>query len=181
MNYYIADLHLGHANIIKHSKRPFDNVLEMDKVLIENWNRVITDKDDVYILGDLAFRSHHDDTKQYLFQLKGKKHLIVGNHDDTIVKNRDLREFFVEIRDYKEISDNGYKIVLCHYPLVEWNGYYRNTLHFYGHIHNNDENATSKYMKTVENAYNVGADVIGFTPRTFSEIVNIEKLRSRER
>lgn len=38
MNFYIADMHLGHKNVLKFDNRPFLSVSEMDKVLIENWN-----------------------------------------------------------------------------------------------------------------------------------------------
>ena len=41
--FYIADLHLGHSNIIRLSKRPFNNVAEMDNALIDNWNKVVSD------------------------------------------------------------------------------------------------------------------------------------------
>lgn len=51
------------------------------------------------------------------------------------------------------------------------NGYYRNVLHFYGHIHNNFDNETNQYISKVKNAYNVGVDIIGFMPRTLGEIL----------
>ena len=38
MNLYISDLHLGHANVIKFDGRPFADVDEMDRMLIEMWN-----------------------------------------------------------------------------------------------------------------------------------------------
>ena len=38
MNYYIADPHFGHANVIRFSDRPFADVDEMNRCLIENWN-----------------------------------------------------------------------------------------------------------------------------------------------
>ena len=52
MNYYIADLHLGHNNIRRMSNRPFTTIEEMDKTIIRNWNSRVSDNDDVYILGD---------------------------------------------------------------------------------------------------------------------------------
>lgn len=174
MNYYIADLHLGHDNIIKLSNRPFDNVEEMNETLLQNWNSVVTPEDDVYILGDMCYKMHHDNALHYISQLKGKKHLILGNHDDVILNNADLRRYFEEITPYKEIVDNDAKIVLCHYPMVEWNGYYNGALHFYGHVHNTFKNETTKYITSIRNAYNVGADIIGFTPRTLTEIINCD-------
>ena len=171
MNYYIADTHFGHYNILKHSKRPFTSVEEMDEAIIKNWNDVVTDNDDVYILGDFCFKSKNPE--MYLKQLKGKLHLIIGNHDGVILKNRRLREYFVEIKDILTITDKGKRIVLCHYPLCEWPGYFRDTLHFYGHIHNNEENMSFKIMKTIPNAYNVGVDIIGFAPQTVDQITRV--------
>ena len=171
MNYYIADMHLGHDNIRRLSNRPFNSVEEMDKTLIDNWNKVITNDDDVYILGDFSYKG--GDPVKYLKQLKGKKHLIVGNHDGCILKPKDnaARKCFVEIKDIVTVNDNGTQIVLCHYPIVEWNGYYRSTLHFYGHVHNTFRNETTVYASNMKNAYNVGADIIGFTPKTLQQII----------
>ena len=57
MNYYISDLHFGHANVIRHDARPFADVGEMDRVLIERWNAVVGEDDDVYVVGDFCYRS----------------------------------------------------------------------------------------------------------------------------
>lgn len=50
-NFYIADMHLGHANIIGFDHRPFADVEEMDRTLIDNWNAAVEEKDNIYILG----------------------------------------------------------------------------------------------------------------------------------
>jgi calcineurin-like phosphoesterase family protein len=71
MNYYIADTHFGHANIIHLCNRPFQNVDEMDDALIKNWNSRVTKKDTVYILGDFAFKSKSP--LEYFNQLNGRK------------------------------------------------------------------------------------------------------------
>jgi len=55
MNYYISDTHFGHANIIGFDKRPFQNTLEMEEKIIENWNKRVTKDDVVYILGDFCW------------------------------------------------------------------------------------------------------------------------------
>lgn len=169
MNYYIADTHFGHENILRMSNRPFKTIAEMDKTIIDNWNNRVNDGDDVYILGDFSYKCK--DPLLYLKQLKGHKHLIVGNHDNKLIKNPESKKLFVEIVDMKMVNDNGTQIVCCHYPLVEWNGYYRNVLHFYGHIHNNFENETNQYISQIKNAYNVGVDIIGFSPKTVLEIL----------
>lgn len=167
MKYYISDLHLGHENIIKLCNRPFRNVTEMDEMLIENWNSVVTETDEVYILGDFNFKSSGSGAN-YLKRLNGKKFLITGNHDNVTPEMRSLCEW---VGSYKEIHDGDTKIVLFHYPMVEWNGYFRGTLHFYGHIHNSFDNGAYKAMKKIPNAYNVGADILDFKPRTKEEVI----------
>ena len=173
MNYYIADTHFGHANIIKLSNRPFTSVEEMDGTIIKNWNSRVTNSDDVYILGDFAYKG--EEPVKYLKQLNGHKHLILGNHDGKIRKAQHIySRYFDEIVDLRTVNDNGTQIVCFHYPMVEWNGYYRDTLHFYGHLHNTVHNETTQYAMKMKNAYNVGADILGYTPRTLEEIIAIK-------
>ena len=44
---YLADMHFDHADIIPYDNRPFDSVQEMNEALIGNWNRVVTDPQDL--------------------------------------------------------------------------------------------------------------------------------------
>lgn len=174
MNFYISDLHLGHYNIIRLSKRPFKTAEEMDEAIIANWNSVVGPDDHVYIGGDFSFKSGKN-PKQYLDRLNGHKHLIIGNHDTSLLKDPVCRRCFDEIKDRVEISDGNNRIVIDHYPLVEWNGFFRGTVHFYGHIHNNVENTTYNIIKQIPGAYNIGADILGFTPRTFEQVIQINR------
>lgn len=54
--WFTADTHFGHSNIITHCSRPFASVDEMDRCLTANWNAVVQPDDDVYVVGDFAFR-----------------------------------------------------------------------------------------------------------------------------
>ena len=57
--YFIADLHLGHKNIIRFDStrehRPFATIEEHDAELIRRWNAVVRPVDKVWVLGDVAF------------------------------------------------------------------------------------------------------------------------------
>lgn len=181
-NFYISDTHFGHFNIIKHCNRPFSTAEEMDNTIIQNWNKVVSDNDTVYILGDLAFSKGAKEPAEYLRQLNGKKIMIVGNHDYDISKNRSKylkNNLFSGIYDYLEISDSlgkeMKKVILSHYPMAEWNGFFRGSIHLYGHVHNNKQNMSYEIMKKINNAYNVGADILDFTPRTLSEVIQYNK------
>ena len=90
MIHFTSDLHLGHKNIIRLCNRPFSSSEEMDEVLMENWNRKVHRNDTIYILGDLMFRSEKP-PEDYLRQLKGKKHLIMGNHCGVLAADCPVR------------------------------------------------------------------------------------------
>jgi len=49
--FFIADPHFGHKAIISYENRPFETAEEMDKEIINNWNRVVKQKDKIYLLG----------------------------------------------------------------------------------------------------------------------------------
>ena len=77
--FFISDLHFSHANIINLANRPFKDVLEMNKTLIENWNNTVSKSDTVFILGDFCF-GQASVWEKLLRQLNGNKVLILGNH-----------------------------------------------------------------------------------------------------
>lgn len=83
MNYYISDLHFLHKNCIQFDERPFSDIEEMQRVMVEKWNRKITNGDTVYILGDVSMRGKKDDLIALVATLKGKKILVKGNHDSV--------------------------------------------------------------------------------------------------
>ena len=171
MNFYTADLHFGHKRIIELDHRPFSSVEEMDQTIIENWNKKIRKNDDVYIIGDVCFK----DAEKYLKQLNGRKHLIIGNHDKNIIKNKEACKHFVSMDYYKKIHENGKTIILCHYPIAEWDGFFRDSYHIYGHIHNS-KNASYQFMKQYENALNAGCMINNYEPVTLEELIENNKL-----
>lgn len=166
MIFYTADLHFGHANIIKHCGRPFADAAEMDEALIANWNARVTNGDTVYIIGDLMFYLECPPT-DYLDRLKGKKHLIIGNHDSCWMKKANCNQYFESVSNMTVINNGKCKITLCHYPMMAFDGEFL----IYGHIHNNTNNAYWPLLKTMENALNAGVEVNGYQPVTFDELV----------
>ena len=136
MQYYTADLHFGHVNCIKHDGRPFTSRDEMDRILIENWNSRVTNNDDIYIVGDMIYKSDKS-PEWYLKQLKGRKYLIIGNHDKDILNSAEATKYFESIEKMMPVTDRGRQIQVCHFPMIEWNGMFRGSYHIFAHIHNN--------------------------------------------
>lgn len=182
MNYFIADTHFGHKNCMAFDNRPFKSIEEHDQKLIDNWNKTVGIDDDVYWLGDIGWHRSLK-TLEILNQLNGAIHLIRGNHDNKILKNRDVQSRFIEIVDYKELTlSDGKGLVLCHYPIPCFKNHYYGWYHFYGHVHNGWEwNMMKQVRYQMEELYdmpcemyNVGAMLpyMNYTPRTFDEIVH---------
>lgn len=88
--WYTADTHFNHAKILEYCGRPFKDVREMDRVLIENWNAVVSPDDLVIHVGDFGFMEGGD-PRQYLKHLNGTIILVAGNHDRK--KTRRLMPF----------------------------------------------------------------------------------------
>ena len=169
--YFIADPHFGHKNIIKHSKRPFADVDEMNTTMVRLWNERVTNKDDVYIIGDIYHGKTYE-AIELIGRLNGQKYLIIGNHDRKLLRDSKFRRLFVEIAEMKTITlKDRTKIVLCHYPLAEWDGYFRGYWHIYGHIHNS-KNMAWELMSKQKCALNAGAEIVNYIPASFDELVH---------
>jgi calcineurin-like phosphoesterase family protein len=157
MIWFTSDTHFGHANIIKYSNRPFTDVDEMDKILIQNWNAKVRPDDTIYHLGDFAF--HH--FKRYRDQLLGHIHFIKGNHDKEADKNKHRFESY---HNLSQISVDGQPIVLCHYAMRVWNKSHHGAWQLYGHSHGSlpdDPNSLS---------FDVGIDCHNYFPISFDEV-----------
>lgn len=176
--FYISDWHYGHGNIIRLDNRPFSSVEEMNKTLVDNWNRVVTNADTVYVVGDM-FWCKSAESVEVLKRLKGNKFLIKGNHDRS--NDNTFKKQFVKITEYMEVEDNGNKIVLCHYPIPCFKNHFYGWKHFYGHVHTTKEYELTKefqqksiaMLKAPCDMYNIGAMMpwMDYTPRTAEEII----------
>ena len=116
MTFFTSDQHLGHRNIIRLCSRPFASIEEMDETLISRWNAKVKDSDRVFVIGDLFFRA--EDPEGMLKRLKGRKTLILGNHDSSWTGKVDLSRYFDGVHTMLETSDGEHSITLCHYPMM---------------------------------------------------------------
>lgn len=183
-NYYISDLHIGHANVVRFDNRPFADVNEMNNKIIEYWNARVKTDDTVYILGDFIW-AKESEWPYFVGPLAGNKVLIRGNHDPRQFSSTTKR-MFQEITNLKEIKDNGKHIVMCHYPMPFFRaGFAPSSYMLYGHVHRTLE---YEYLLNLRKAVKVGATGYGtpsgnfinvgcmmpymdYTPRTLDEII----------
>lgn len=157
--FVIADLHLGHANIIRYCSRPFvfEDCAEMDTVLLRNWNFTVGGQAQVYHLGDLRYGKGAPPLSGYLGQMGGRATFITGNHDEAVpgwVKSA-------------EVTWDGIRFFLVHDPNDAPAGFDGWVIH--GHHHNN-ELRDFPFMDFVHRRINVSAEVIGYVPVSLREL-----------
>lgn len=138
--YLTADLHFGHKNIMTFcpvTRARFKGDVDyMTEAMIKEWNEIVEPVDTVYILGDVAFMPA-EKAALVLMRLNGRKILIEGNHDRKTLQTPAFREQFAEVHKYLDVTYNGNKIVMFHYPIAEWDQMHRGAIHFHGHLHGN--------------------------------------------
>lgn len=86
--FFCSDLHIGHANIGNFRKEVGSEQGNRDYIKLW-WDRLVTKRDLVWVLGDAAFSEEAID---WIAALKGEKRLVRGNHD-TMSTTSYLRAF----------------------------------------------------------------------------------------
>ncbi|HEX2576962.1 MAG TPA: metallophosphoesterase family protein [Aquihabitans sp.] len=173
--WFTADLHLGHRNIIRYCDRPFADVEEMDRALVDRWNEVVGDDDEVWVLGDVALGTIAESLPK-VARLRGRKVLLAGNHDRCWEGNgrkaapwvdRYLDAGFAEVRQGVETMEvAGHGALLCHFPYegdsqdldrhVSDRPVDRGQVLLHGHVH--------ERWRVRDRMINVGVDVHDFRP-----------------
>ena len=187
--WFTSDIHFFHKNIIKYcpkSRGHFDNIEQMNRAIVDNFNSLVSEDDLTYILGDVSFGPHHA-TMELLMEMNGRKILIHGNHDRQLIQstewNRSKHLAGIEDhRDYMVIKHNSYGIVLFHYPIESWDGAFHGSIHLHGHVHSDSEKCLSPGLRRLD----VGIDGNNLLPYNINSIIDVmskispHDVRSRE-
>lgn len=147
-------------------RRGFASGEEMNEYMLAKWNGKVRKNDEVVIIGDLSWGSA-EETNALLKRLNGRLFLILGNHD-RFGKDRELDVGrFGWMKPYEELSDNKRKVILCHYPIICYNGQYRldedgkpKTYMLYGHVHDTVDQRLVEQFQAITRS-SVAADAQG--------------------
>jgi calcineurin-like phosphoesterase family protein len=132
----------------------------MDAAMIARWNEVVGDDDDGWILGD--FCAYRDGRLEEVFwRLRGRKHLVLGNHDEELPSIMDL-PWDSPPEKHLLIHVEGEPVFLCHYPMLSWPKAQKGAVHLFGHMHGCVPGDTRML--------DVGVDVWDYRPVTMTEI-----------
>ena len=160
--FFIADTHFYHENIIRYCNRPFTGAKEMNDTLIRNWNSVVDQQDRVYVLGDFACHATKQDIIEVVEQLNGRKLMVMGNHDRCYKASWWLKKSgFEEVSRFPIIVEEF--LILSHEPIFmsESMPY----VNVFGHVHNND-----LYRDISLHGFCVSVERINYTPIELSDI-----------
>lgn len=189
--FFTSDMHFGHSNVIRFCNRPFVNTKEMDRKLIENWNKVVKENDIVFSLGDLEWFPSKSTYMKRFKRLNGFIYFICGNHDDYTVVNEAIKKYNLEDKvhlcqdivclyleaEHLHLPRKINEIIMCHYPLWTWSHSDSQTIHLYGHVHSENWRECQEFNIPIahrKNCLDVGSDAHNYTPidinRVFFEI-----------
>lgn len=135
--WFTSDWHLGHKNILEYDNREFESIGKHDIHLVNMYNSLVKDEDDVYFIGDFSLASKSI-TEFYMSQLRGNKFFTKGNHDksDTI---KLYEKYGTYLGREVKIDIGGVDIILNHFAMRVWENSHHGSLHLYGHSHDSLE------------------------------------------
>ena len=188
--FFTSDWHIGHENSLVFDNRPFRDLDQMHRVLVNNYNAQVPKDGICYFLGDIGVSSSEICLK-IMNQLNGTKVLILGNHDKKM--NAMYGCGFDVVLNAATIYIANERVTMTHCPLrglfredVEgmqgvneyqnWHKEHIHTdfsivdegqFHLHGHIHSPNKGRSQKILGK---QYDVGVPGNKYRPVSISEI-----------
>ncbi len=161
----------------------------MNQALIQNINDTVSTEDDLWILGDFSYGISKEEVRALRKLISCRHvHLIYGNHD----KDYSSDQIFQSVQQYKELKTAYGRVVLFHYPILEWSAAHYGSIHLHGHIHStgdyNEENLSKKFADRISyghtakhedlglRIYDVGVDANNYRPISIERIAGLMRV-----
>ena len=181
MIWLTSDLHLFHKDFI-YKPRGFQSVAEMNAAIEKNWNELVADDDDVYILGDIMVGGKeigNDMAMEIVNRLKGRKHIILGNHD-TAARIALYQQNGIDTQYATMLKYKGHNFYLSHFPSYTVDPVHEDKpkewiINFFGHTHSKE-----KFFEGHPFMYNVSLDAHDNRPVSIEEAVVDIKVKISE-
>lgn len=145
-----SDTHYSHKNICRGTTnwrlpngevpekqtRDFDTIEKMNSVIVNNINNIVGQDDILIHLGDWSFGGFENIEEFYDRLICKNIHLILGNHDHHIDRNRhNIQRLFLSVSWFQQFEYMGETLECMHYPISSWNGLRKGRIHLHGHCH----------------------------------------------
>lgn len=157
--------------------RGYDNIDQMNMDIMDKWNCTVGDKDNIYHLGDVMLKDN-DKGMRILSQLKGRIHIVLGNHDtDKRIELYRTLPNVVEITYATRLKVSKHRtFFLSHYPSLVANfNDNKSVWNLSGHTH-----TTDRFALKQNQIYNVGVDAHNGFPVPIEEVLeDLRKIREK--
>jgi len=192
--WFTSDLHLGDRAIARW--RGFgDDQQAHDDLILGRLEACLQARDELWILGDVC-RPRVEDVVRLRAALPcAQVHVIVGNHDSrskfATAGCYGTVDYYAHVGKHKR---DGYRFVLSHYPMLDWDRAYHGAFMLHGHIHSLPADQESRpgqdvvppdrshggmglagYNQQMRDAacrrYDVGVDANGYAPVSAEQII----------
>lgn len=133
MRYFTSDLHLGDKGIARW--RGFPSVQAHDELILAGLQRLAPD-DELWILGDVC--KPNVAAAQALREAIPceRVHIVIGNHDTgakfLTCGGYASVDYYAQVG---KVAVEGYKFVMSHYPMLDWDRAFHGSYMLHGHIH----------------------------------------------
>ena len=184
--WFTSDIHGYHKNIAGPNVsswgsgyRDFEDEFYMTTHIVNEINRVVNEDDILYCLGDWAFGGI-DNILKLRERLNVKTiHLIYGNHDDHIKKNKPIKtedgfvnaqHLFTSVQDVLTVKLEGKEFFMSHYSHQVWAASHKGIKHLFGHSHGSLEGVGKSFDVGVDSAYKLLGE---YRPFSLQEVLDI--------
>jgi calcineurin-like phosphoesterase family protein len=189
--FFTSDTHYGHTNICRATTRwtdadnvtrDFKSLEHMNTTIVDNINEIVGENDILIHLGDFSFGGFENITEFRSRIICKNIHLVLGNHDHHIERNKDdIRRLFTSVNHYinldirrpstvKKGEIDKFNFILMHFPIASWDGMNDGVMHLHGHVH------LPKHQRIAEGrAIDVGVDGNEMYPLGLFEVINLLK------
>ena len=159
----------------------------MSRHIVKIWNQIVSEEDILYCLGDWSFAGI-DNIKNFRNQLRCQTiHLVLGNHDDHIRKNKiitstdnignnyvQVQSLFSSVNEALTVKHGKHMFYLNHYAHRVWYGSHKGCIHLYGHSHDSLDKNNQFWGKSMDCGIDSAYRILGeYRPFSIEEVISI--------
>ena len=133
MRFFTSDLHIGDKGVARW--RGFESLERHDALILQGLSH-LAKTDELWILGDVC-KPNVASVRVLREAIACERvHIVVGNHDSAAkfvtCGGFATVDYYAQVG---KVAREGYKFVMSHYPMLDWDRAYHGSYMLHGHIH----------------------------------------------
>ena len=133
MRFFTSDLHIGDKGVARW--RGFESLERHDALILQGLSH-LAKTDELWILGDVC-KPNVASVRVLREAIACERvHIVVGNHDSAAkfvtCGGFATVDYYAQVG---KVAREGYKFVMSHYPMLDWDRAFHGSFMLHGHIH----------------------------------------------